>query len=253
MADDPDLGLNGRAALVIGGSRGIGRAVARRLCAAGAHVTVAYGSSGEDARETVAELSGLSGSIIAVQQDVRQPGAVPTLVTGVCERHGRLDVVVHCATAVRRPTAGGLDPGTVRETQSIVLDPLLYGAEAIVKAMAGGPGRVVVMSSAGAGRAVPGYGSHGIVKAALESAVRYLAAELAGHGIAVNAVSTAKVDKGIDGPGREALAVVARRTPGGRATTPEDVAGVVALLCTDDARWIHGQVITVDGGLSIVA
>ncbi len=83
--------------------------------------------------------------------------------------------------------------------------------------------------------------------------MRYLAAELAGRGIAVNAVSTAKIDKGPDTPNPEMARMLASRTPAGRLTRPEDVANVVALLCTDEAAWIHGQVITVDGGLGLRA
>ena len=109
------------------------------------------------------------------------------------------------------------------------------------------------MSSSGARRVVDGYLGLGMAKAALESLVRYLAVELAPTGVAVNAVSTAKVDKGTDDPRPDLVRTLAARTPAGRLTTPEDVASVVALLCTDEAGWLQGQVITVDGGLALRA
>jgi enoyl-[acyl-carrier protein] reductase III len=134
------------------------------------------------------------------------------------------------------------------------LDPLLYAAPELVAAMAGGPGRVVAVSSLGARSVVPRYVGLGVAKAALESLVRYLAADLAGHGIAVNAVTTAKLDKG--GAAKvnpEAVKALVARTPAGRLTRPEDLADAVALLCTDEAAWIHGQVLTVDGGSGLRA
>jgi enoyl-[acyl-carrier protein] reductase III len=117
--------------------------------------------------------------------------------------------------------------------------------------MAGRPGRIIAVSSNGARMAAPAYASLGMAKAALESLVRYLAVELAPKGITVNAVSTAKIDKGPDTPAPEVAAMLAGRTPAGRLTTPRDVAGIVALLCTDEAAWLQGQVITADGGLSL--
>jgi enoyl-[acyl-carrier protein] reductase III len=102
---------------------------------------------------------------------------------------------------------------------------------------------------------VPAYLSVGLAKAALESLVRYLAVELAGRGIAVNAIATALLDKGDPRSlaASELGAMLASRTPAGRLSTPADVADAVALLCADEAAWIHGQVITVDGGLGLRA
>jgi enoyl-[acyl-carrier protein] reductase III len=136
------------------------------------------------------------------------------------------------------------------------LDPLLHSVERLTKLLAPGSGRVIAVSSLGARAVIPRYLSLGVAKAALESLVRYLAVELAGRQITVNAVSSAKLDKsGV--PGGEPLGPreqqLAERAPGGRLATPDDLADVISLLCRDEARWIQGQIITVDGGLSLRA
>jgi enoyl-[acyl-carrier protein] reductase III len=248
-AEAATLGLAGRVALVTGGTRGLGRAIARKLCASGCDVYLNYAGSDADAEEAVASLRGLKGTAVAVKGDITRPETLPGLLDRITGRHGRLDILVHNAASFHpMPTLAASVPDVHRDVAAAV-DPLLHAAARLAEAMAGGPGRVVAVSSLGAQAVVPRYVGLGLAKAALESLVRYLAAELAPRGIAVNAVSTAKLDKG--GPAAvnpEAARALAARTPAGRLTRPEDLADAVALLCTDEAAWIHGQVITVDGG-----
>ncbi|MFI0727706.1 SDR family oxidoreductase [Streptomyces sp. NPDC021225] len=251
--DPVTLGLEGKVALVTGATRGVGFAVARKLAVAGAQVILDYAHSDADAERALRELSGLGGGAIARRADVTSPQQLRALLAEVRERYGRLDIFVHSAASWHPMPAVGARPGDIRADLSAALDPLLYGASAIAELMAGGPGRIVAVSSSGAHRAVPRYVGPGIAKAALESLVRYLAVELAGRRIAVNAVATAKLDKGPDTPDPAAAAALAARTPGGRLTTPRDIADVVALLCTAEAGWIQGQVITADGGLGLRA
>ncbi|MDQ1008562.1 enoyl-[acyl-carrier protein] reductase III [Streptomyces sp. V4I23] len=246
-----DLGLDTKVALVTGATRGVGLAVARKLCAAGATVVLNYARSEDDARRAVEELAALKGGAVALRADVTRPEELDRLLRQVRERYGRLDVLVHNAASWNPAPAVGADPAGVRADLSAALDPLLHGAPAIAELMAGGPGRIVAISSSGAHSVVPRYVGLGVAKAALESLVRYLAVELAGRGIAVNAVSTSKIDKGAGTPQPEVAAALAARTPAGRLTTPEDIADAVALLCTPEAGWIHGQVITADGGLGL--
>jgi enoyl-[acyl-carrier protein] reductase III len=248
------LRLDGKVALITGGTRGLGLAVARKLCVSGSHVFLNYGHDDEAAEAAVKELSGLGGSATVLRADITDPQAVPGMVARVLEHHSRLDVFVHnAATYHPMPTLQAV-PADVHADITAALDPLLHGINAVADAMAGGPGRIVAVSSNGSRGVVPQYVSLGIAKAALESMIRYLAVELAGRGIAVNAVSTGKLDKGAGTPGGAKMtAMLASRTPAGRLSRPEDVADAVALLCTDEAAWIHGQVVTADGGLGLHA
>jgi enoyl-[acyl-carrier protein] reductase III len=246
-----DLGLEGKVALVTGATRGVGLAVARKLCGAGATVVLNYARREDDAHRAVEELAPLRGEAVALRADVTRAGELDRLLGQVRERYGRLDVFVHNAASWNPAPAVGADPSGVHADLTAALDPLLHGAPAIAGLMAGGPGRIVAVSSSGAHSVIPRYVGLGVAKAALESLVRYLAVELAGRDIAVNAVSTSKIDKGPGTPQPDVAAALAARTPAGRLTTPEDIADTVALLCTAEAGWIHGQVITADGGLGL--
>ncbi|NEA44238.1 SDR family oxidoreductase [Streptomyces sp. SID11385] len=248
----PDLGLSGKVAVVTGGTRGVGLAIARKLCGEGCHTVVTYAHSTEAADSALGLLSGLPGKAVAHRADITRPESLDGLLTAVGEEFGRVDIFVHNAATWTPGPAVGADPDTVYADVSAALDPLLRGAGAIARLMAGAAGRVVAVSSSGAHSVIPRYVGLGVAKAALESLVRYLAVELAGSGIAVNAVSTSKIDKGRgDTSQPDVAAALAARTPAGRLTTPQDIADAVALLCTAEAGWIQGQVITADGGLAL--
>jgi enoyl-[acyl-carrier protein] reductase III len=246
------LRLDGRVALVTGGTRGLGRAVAAKLVASGCDVYLNYAHDQDAAERTAKDLAGLgSGTVSLCRGDVTAAGTVPALVAPITERHGGLDVFVHNVASFHPMQATAANVADLHTDLATALDPLLYGAATLRSALAGRPGRVIAVSSTGAHRVVPRYTAPGLAKAALESLVRYLAAELAADGICVNAVSTAKLDKGPQTPDQATLARLAALTPAGRVTRPEDVADVVALLCTDEAAWIHGQVLCADGGLGL--
>lgn len=240
------LDLSGTVAVVTGGTRGVGLAVTRKLVACGAEVVAGYRDDEIAAKRLETEY-GERVSVVAV--DLTTPAGLARLLAAASRRHRHIDVFVHAAGTLHPMPAVGADPAGVEADVRLALAPLL-GATAITKLMPEG-GRIILISSNGARVAAPRYVSAGIAKAAAESLVRYLAVELAGRGIAVNAISTAKLDKGPDTPNPEIAQQLAARTPAGRLTTPDDVANAVALLCTAEAGWIHGQVITVDGGLSL--
>jgi enoyl-[acyl-carrier protein] reductase III len=246
------LGLEGKVALVTGAARGLGRAIAHKLCASGCHVLVNYASSDAAAAATVESFAGLKGTASLLKGDVRDPRTVADLLDTVERDHGRLDVFVHNAATFRPMMAVRPDPEAFASEQALALNPLLHGAGRLIKLMAGG-GRIVAISSNGASSVIPAYLGVGVAKAALENLVRYLAVELAPHGIAVNTVATAMLDKGEGTANAEVMGILAARTPAGRLSTPADVADAVALLCTAEAGWIQGQTLMVDGGLGLRA
>ncbi|GAA2808949.1 SDR family oxidoreductase [Kitasatospora sp. CM 4170] len=242
-----------RTALIAGGTRGVGLAVARELAGRGCHVYLNHARDDAAAKDALAALADLPGRATVLKGDVTRPDALPRLLRRVREERGRLDAFVHSAASFHPMDAARPDAELFRQDVTTALAPLLLGVRPLVGAMAGGPGRIVAVSSNGARRVVPRYLAAGVAKAALEAQIRYLAVELAPLGITVNAVAAAKLDKGPGGADAGVLRVLAERTPGGRLTTPADLARTVALLCADEASWIHGQVVTADGGLSLRA
>ena len=127
-----DLGLAGRVALVTGGTRGVGRAVARRLCAAGCHVVLNYANSADQARRTVEELSGLKGSATAVSGDISRPKALAAVLDTVHRDHGGLDIFVHNASSWHPMATLHPDGGGFRADLATALTPLVFGAPALL-------------------------------------------------------------------------------------------------------------------------
>lgn len=246
--------LSGKVALVTGGSRGIGRAIALKLGGAGCDVVVNYYNSHAEAESLCDELSAAGRRALAVQANVADPASVDEMFSALRERFARLDIVVsNAASGVLRP-AGDLTLKHWRwclETNALALNLLAQRAAPLMSP----GGRIVALSSLGAARALPGYAFVGASKAALEALVRALACELGPSGILVNAVSAGVVDTDAlrAFPGREAMLLeFASRAPAGRTLTPEDVAGVVYLLCLPESAMITGQTVVVDGGYSVV-
>ncbi|WP_018684001.1 SDR family oxidoreductase [Actinokineospora enzanensis] len=245
--------LSGKLALVTGGSRGLGRAIVHRLCRAGCDVLVNYRNDDSAAGATVDALADAPGVATPVKGDIRDAGTLAMIGELARASHGGLDIVVHNAASWRPMSALAVDHTAFWRELSLALDPLLLGAPLFAELMAGRAGRIVAISGNGAHSVIPDYVATGVGKAALESLVRYLAAEFAGRGVAVTAVSTGMLDKGEHNHSPELAAMLGGRTPAGRLTKPDDVADAVALLCSREAHWIHGQVVTADGGLGLRA
>ena len=245
--------LAGKVALVTGGARGIGRAIASKLAAAGCDVAVNYYNSADEAEALCVELRALGRRAVALQGSVGIPDSVDEIFAGFGSHFDRLDILVsNAASGVLKPTT----EMTLKhwrwclETNALALNLL---AQRSLPLMPEG-GRIIAMSSMGAQRAMPLYGFIGASKAALEALARSLAQELGPRGIRVNVVSAGAVDTDALAyfPNRDALlADFARRTPAGPVLTPADVAGAVYLLCLPEAAMINGHTLVVDGGFAI--
>ena len=244
------MSLTGESVLVTGGTRGIGRAIALRLTLDGAARVVLGYMRNDRAAEEAAEA-------------VRATGAEPVLVRGnlasarvVAElaEAGPYRAVVHsAATGVIRPALETEDRHW-DWTLNANARAFLSLTRAVAPAMPEGAS-IVALSSLGSVRVLDNYLLVGASKAALEAVVRYLAVGLASRGIRVNAVSGGVVEtEALDHfPNRDEMLGSVERTPAGRLVEPDDIAGVVSFLCSEDAEMIRGQTLIVDGGFSLLA
>lgn len=254
MADHEDMiRLHGKVALVTGGSRGIGRAVALRLAGQGAEVLLTYVRHRTKADEVVREINAQGGRCQALRANLADVASIHTLVDELREHHPRLDILVaNAASGVLRPV-GDLQARHWDWAVNINARALLLLSQLTLPLLRPGS-RIVAISSIGAVRAIPNYTVVGASKGALESLVRHLAVELGPRGITVNTVSAGVVrtDALEKFPNKEEiLSAALARTPLGRLTMPEDVANLVLFLCSDLASMVHGQTLVVDGGYAI--
>ena len=245
--------LAGKVALVTGASRGIGRAIARKLASAGCDVAGIYYNSHVQAESLRDEIRSMGRRAHVIQGNVASPENVEETFAEFRTHFDQLDIVVNnAASGVLRP-ALELTLKHWRwcmETNALALALLAQHAVPLMRA----GGRIIAISSLGAHFAIPRYGFEGASKAALEALVRTLAQELGPQGIRVNAVVAGTVDT--DSlryfPNREALlSTFAERTPAGPVLTPEAVADAVYLLTLPEADMINGHTLVVDGGFSV--
>jgi enoyl-[acyl-carrier protein] reductase III len=248
-----------KVALVTGSGRGIGRAIALQLARQGADVVVNFFRNRPPAEETAAAIEELGRRALLVKADVGDLDDLNRLFDETERAFGGLDIFIHnAASGYNRPVLEQKPKGW-EWTMNINARSLLFAAQRAAPMMEKrGGGHIVSVSSPGAGRVLPDYVVVGASKAAIESLTRYLAVELAPKNIVVNAVSPGIVEtdalKHFDLLADKSIiqkAVTA--TPAGRLATPDDVAGVIAFLCTPAASMIRGQVIVVDGGYVLPA
>jgi enoyl-[acyl-carrier protein] reductase III len=243
--------IDGRAVLVTGGTRGIGKAIALRFASLGAtKVALGYLRNDSAAESAADELRAAGAEPVLVRGNVASDRVVEEFAS-----QGPYGVVVHnAATGVIRSALETEDKHW-DWTLAANARALLSLARACAPHM--DPGSSIVgISSLGSMRVLENYVLVGTSKAALESVVRYLAVELAPRGIRVNAVSAGVVEtEALDHfPNREQMLHAAQaRTPAGRMVEPDDVAGAVAYLCSPDAEMVRGQTLIIDGGYSLLA
>ncbi len=248
-------GFKGNVALITGGTRGIGRAIALKFAGEGADVAINYSRSKEHADAAVAELRALGVRAEAYQCDIGHRDDVFAMVKAVGERFGRIDILVNSAArGLERPRAA-IDslPKHLKHTMDVNVFGPWFAAQAAVPLMTDG-GAIINMLSPGSDRYLPKYAPVGVSKGALESLTKYLAVELAPRGIRVNGVSAGLVE-GTDGVrmlDSELVGAYEAKVPAGRHVRPEDVADAVAFLASPAATMIIGQVLLIDGGYSLL-
>jgi enoyl-[acyl-carrier protein] reductase III len=248
--------LRGKTALVTGGSRGIGKAIALTLAEAGCDVIINFFRNRKQAEETAELIRSKGVRCQIVKANVGDPEKIGQMFDEIEAEFGGLDIFVsNAASGVLMPLLE-LKESHWDWTMDINARALLFGAQRAVPLMEKrGGGKIVALSSLGSTRVLDNYTTVGVSKAAVESLIRYLAVELAPKNIAANAVSGGAVDTDAltHFPNREELlAEASRRTPAGRIVEPQDLANAVRFLCSDDASMIRGQTIVVDGGISLL-
>jgi enoyl-[acyl-carrier protein] reductase III len=244
--------LDGKVALVTGGSRGIGKAIALEFADRGANIAFNYLRNHKAARETQQEIESLGVRCLRVRAHLGDEDKIVDLFEAIDSEFGRLDILVNnAATGVQRP-ALELESRHWDWTLGVNAKAAWMCAVEAAKLMRDG-GHIVNITSEGSRRVLPLYFSVGVSKASLEAITRYLAVELAPLNISVNAVSGGYVDTGaLDHfPIKEEMLEAGRNTPVGRMVTVEDIAKTVAFLCSPDAEMIRGQIIVVDGGVTL--
>jgi 3-oxoacyl-[acyl-carrier protein] reductase len=249
------LTLAGKRAVVTGGSRGIGRAIAVLFGRLGARVAVNYVRDEAAARETVEAVRAGGGDAFAAQADVSDPAAAERLIAAAAERFGGLDVLVVNHGIWKRASIDRMTPGEWDES----LHVNLRGAYAVCHHAArcmipNRSGAIVMIASTSGQRGEAHYSHYSATKGALISLTKSLAAELAPHGIRVNGVApgwvlTDMTRAALEGP--EGAAAV-RPIPLGRAGRPEEIAGPVAFLASDLASYVYGEMLSVNGGAVMV-
>jgi 3-oxoacyl-[acyl-carrier protein] reductase len=239
-----------RVAIVTGGSRGIGRQVARRLAEDGFAVVVGYAGNKEAAEEAVRAVEAAGGSAVAARADVGDEAEVAALFDLAETVYGGVDAVVHAAGRMHlAPVAElGLDElDALYHTN--VRGTFVVDQQAARRLRPGGA--LVNFSSSVVGLAFPGYGAYAATKGAVEALTLILARELRGRDVTVNVVAPGPTatDLFLDGKDEETVARLAAEPPLERLGTPEDIASVVSFLVGPDGHWVNGQVLRANGGI----
>jgi 3-oxoacyl-[acyl-carrier protein] reductase len=240
-----------RTAIVTGASRGIGRAIAKRLAADGFSVVVNYAGNASKANETVQEIVAVGGHALAVKANVANEDEVGQLFEQTLAKIGQIDVVVHNAGIM---TLSPIIKNDVQQFDSVIATNLrgafLMLAQAAQHVTDGG--RIIALSSSVLAKSFPSYGAYIASKAGVEGLVRVLANELRGRNITVNAVAPGPVgtELFLGDKTPEQIAQLSKVAPLERLGEPDDIARVVSFLAGPDGGWINAQILRANGGFA---
>jgi len=240
-----------RVAVVTGGSRGIGRQVVRWLAAEGFAVVVGYADDADQAALAVKEIVEAGRRAIAARADVSDEVAVAALFDRAERAFGGVDVVVHAAARTALSPIADLDLSELDDLHRVnIRGTFVVNQQAARRVRAGGA--IINFSSSDVALAPEGHGAYAASKAAVEAITLILARELRGRDVTVNAVAPGPTatDLFFDGKDEETIALLAARPPLQRLGTPEDIADIVTFLAGPAARWVNGQVLRANGGIT---
>lgn len=240
-----------KTAIVTGGSRGIGKAIALRLAADGFAVVISYSSNASKAEETLSAIEAAGGQAIAIKGDVGNAQDVAALFEGAKRTFGRVDVVVNSAGIM---SMAPITEASLEDFDRMIATNLrgafLVLAQAAAHVETGG--RIIALTTSVIAKSFPSYGPYIASKAGVEGLVHVLANELRGRQITVNAVAPGPVgtELFLQGKSQEQVDHIASLAPLERLGTPADIAAAVAFLAGPDGSWINSQVLRANGGFA---
>ncbi len=243
--------LGGRSAVVTGGSRGIGRAIVLRLAMQGADVAFSYRGNQAAADETASAVQALGRRALAVQADVSDPESADALIKAVLEAFGKVDILVNNAGITRDDLIMRMSVDAWQDVINTNLSGAFHAIKAVTRPMLRAKGgRIINITSVSGQAGQTGQANYSAAKAGLIGLTKATARELASRGITCNAVAPGfvltELTRDLPQPLQDEITA---RTPLGRFGTPEEIANAVAFLASDEAAYITGQVLAVDGGL----
>lgn len=239
-----------KVAIVTGGSRGIGAAVAERLASDGFTVIINYASDSKDAAALAHKIETKGGRALTAKADVTDPNAVRLMFDTAEAAFGGVDVLVNNAGIMKLARVADTDDALFDETVAINLKGTFNGLREAARRLRDG-GRIINLSSSLVGLRIETYGVYAATKAAIETITAILAKELRGRSISVNAVAPGPTATNLffHGKSQEMIDRLAKGPPLERLGTPKDIAGVVSFLAGPDGGWVNGQVLRANGGL----